>query len=189
MLKPWNNCKGIGLVELLVAIALMGILSSFAIPSYKAWIQNNKIRNSASSIQNGLQLARAEAIKRNQRVQLELRGVNSAWTVCVTPSPAGSCPNPDNATTIQSRSAGDGGSADITVSTTLAGPYVFDALGVLKSPSPAANALIQITVDISPSVLSAAESRDLKVIMGVGGSSRLCDPNLSSSGTDPRRCP
>ncbi|MBA3695735.1 MAG: GspH/FimT family pseudopilin [Methylotenera sp.] len=189
MLEASNNCKGMSLIELLLGIALMGILTTFAVPSYKAWVQNSKIRNSASSIQNGLQLARAEAIKRNQRVQLELRGVNSAWTVCVSPSPAGNCPNPDDSSTIQSRATGDGGSSSITVNTTLAGPYVFDGLGTLRSPSPAANTLIRITVDINPSVLPAADSRDLQIIMGAGGNSRLCDPNLSSSGTDPRRCP
>ena len=60
----------------------------------------------------------------------------------------------------------------------------------MTSPVPAAaSGLVTIGVDVDTSVLSAAESRELLVVIGVGGSVRMCDPALDTAGTDPRRCP
>lgn len=59
---------GMTLVELMIGLAVFGILVMMALPDYTAWIQNTKIRNAAESVQNGLQLARAEAIRRNTDV-------------------------------------------------------------------------------------------------------------------------
>jgi len=192
MLKQLPNCRqrGFSLVELLIAVALIGILTALGMSGYTAWIQNTRIRNAAESIQSGIQMARAEAVKRNVSVQFDLRGTKSAWTVCVTPGVPGSCPDPDDATTIQSRVAKEGSSADITVTASDAGPFVFNSFGALTSPAPtAANNLVSIAVDINTSVLSAAESRDLRIVIGVGGITKMCDPALAVGGTDPRRCP
>jgi type IV fimbrial biogenesis protein FimT len=168
----------------MVAVALMGILAALGVPSYMTWIQNTRIRNAAESIQNGIQVARAEAVRRNASVQFTL-GANSAWSVgCVN------VVDPDCPAVIQSRVAKEGSSADITVVATNAGPYVFNSFGALISPAPtAADSLVRIAVDISTSVLSAADSRDLSVIIGVGGSTRMCDASLDTAGTDPRKCP
>ncbi len=185
MFLPSRKVLGFSLIELLIAVSIIGILASLAVPSYRVWVQNNRIRNAAESIQNGIQLARAEAVSRNASVQFDLRGTNSAWTVCVTPDPAGSCPNPDDVTTVQSRTIGEGSSADITVTPSVASPYVFNSLGVL-TPAPVAGT---VTIDIDNSALSTTDSRDLRIVIGVGGSSKMCDPALPSAGTDPRRCP
>ncbi len=179
---------GFSLVELMIAVALLGLLSAYAVPSYRAWIQNNQIRNAAESIQSGLQVARGEAVSRNASVQFDLRGTNSAWTVCAIPVAPGACPAVDDATTVQSRGVREGSSTNVTVTTSDAGPFVFNGLGVMISPAPAAaSGLVSINVDNS--ILTAAESRDLRVVIGVGGSSRMCDPTLPSAGTDPRKCP
>jgi type IV fimbrial biogenesis protein FimT len=181
---------GLTLVELLVTIAVIGVLATLAIPSYTAWIQNSRIRTAAESIQTGIQMARAEAVSRNASVQLDFRGTNSAWTVCASPVAPGACPNPDDATTIQSRAASEGSSADINIVTSDNGPFVFNSFGVMTSPVPAtADGLVSIDVDVDTSVLSASESRELRLIIGVGGSVRMCDPALDTVGTDPRKCP
>lgn len=183
MLISISNRKpfGFSLVELLVVIAIFGILASFAIPSYQAWIQNSMTRTAAESIQTGIQIARAEAVKRNASVQFDLRGADSAWTVCVRPSPAGACPSPDNATTVQSRGVKEGSSTNVDVETTAAGPYVFSPFGVITSPAG------PVTFDIKNGTLASADKRDLRVVIGVGGSVRMCDPLVSTT-TDPRKC-
>lgn len=165
----------------MVVIAIFGILATFAIPSYRAWIQNSLTRTAAESIQTGIQIARAEAVKRNASVQFDLRGSDSAWTVCVRPSPAGACPNPDNATTVQSRGVKEGSSTNVDITVSAAGPYVFSPFGVITSPAG------PVTIDIKNGTLAAAEKRDLSVIIGVGGSVRMCDPLVSGT-TDPRKC-
>lgn len=190
MKLPNRKSSGFSLVELMVVIALLGVLATLGVSSYQAWIQNSRIRTAAESIQGGIQIARAEAVSRNASVQFDFRGTNSAWTVCVSPLAPGACPNPDNATTIQSRTASEGSSADINVVASDAGPYIFNSFGTMTSPVPAAvTGLVSIGVDVSSSVLSAAESRDLRIVIGVGGSSRMCDPDTGISASDPRKCP
>lgn len=189
-LLPNRRVWGFSLVELMIGIAIISVVMTLALPSYTAWIQNTRIRNAAESIQNGIQMARAEAVKRNTSVQFDLRGANSAWTVCTKPAAPGACPNPDDATTIQSRAATEGSSADITILATDATPFIFNSFGALTSPLPvAADGLVRVAVDINSAVLSAAQSRDLNVIIGIGGSARLCDPDTSLSLSDPRKCP
>lgn len=188
MLMSIKKSSGVGLIELMIAIAILGILAALAMPSYNTWIQNTQIRTAAESIQSGIQMARAEAVKQNASVQFDLRGDNSAWTVCVRPAAPGSCPDPDDATTIQSRNIAEGSSANISVAASDGGPYVFSPLGVMTSPAPtAANGLVSL--DVNNTSLSSADSRDLRIVIGVGGSAKMCDPVLDVDGTDPRRCP
>lgn len=57
--------KGFTLVELMIGLVIVGVLLMQAIPSFSAWIQNMKVRNSAEAILNGLQLARSQAVRSN----------------------------------------------------------------------------------------------------------------------------
>lgn len=173
--------SGFTIIEISITLALLIILASFAVPSYQQMMQNSRVRTATDSILTGLQIARAEAVKRNTNVQFNFRGSNvSDWTVCLTPSGGGACPTTDNATTIESRKNSEGSSANVTVTTSDAGPYVFNGYGVMVSPTAA------LTIDIGNSALSG--SRDLRILVGAGGATRSCDPALDSSGTDPRRC-
>lgn len=183
---------GFSLVELMIALAVLGIILSIAFPSFNAMIKNSQIRGAAESIQNGIQLARAEAVKRNTPVQFDLRGTNSAWTICTQPA-SGPCPA-DNATTIQSRDESDGLSSDITLVTTDAAPFIFNSLGAMTSPAPASNGLVAVTLGISTSALSAAQARNLRVLISTGGNIKMCDLRLarnpvSNPNLNPRACP
>jgi type IV fimbrial biogenesis protein FimT len=176
------NERGLTLIELMVVMAVVGVLAMLALPSYQDWVQNSRTRNAAESIQSGIQMARAEAVSRNAPVQFDFRA-NSAWTVCVSPVVPGACPDPDDATTVQSRSAGEGSSADVTITPSVASPYVFNSLGVL-APAPVGGA---VSIDVDNT--AATDSRELRILIGVGGSSRMCDPDTGLSSTDPRKCP
>jgi type IV fimbrial biogenesis protein FimT len=187
-----DNSKALGfsLVELVIVVAILSIVVALGMPSYNAWIQNTRIRSAAESIQNGIQLARAESVKRNASVQFDLRGTNSAWTVCVRPSPVGSCPANDDATTIQSRQSSEGSSSDIAITTTDAMPLVFNSFGRMIAPVPAAaDGILRISIDVNSTVLAATASRDLRVLVNAGGNIRMCDPATTLPDTDPRKCP
>ena len=66
------------MIEMMIGVALLGILFGLAAPNFKAWLMNSRIRNAAESIQNGLQRARAEAVAQNTNVEFVLVGTNSS---------------------------------------------------------------------------------------------------------------
>lgn len=189
MLKHRPNFKlsGFSLIELMIGIAVMVVVVALGIPSYRVWIQNTRIRTATESIQSGIQIARAEAVKRNARVQFVLADTHSGWTLgCETPvadnngDGVADCP-----AVIQSRAASEGSSADTTVTATPADndTIVFTSLGVIDS------ALSPFTqLDISSTALSVTDSRPLRVTIGVGGNVRMCDPSSTLSASDPRKC-
>lgn len=62
--------RGFSLVELMVAIAVLGVLSAIAIPSFNEVIISNKLRSYANNFVASAHLARSEAIKNNAEVRL-----------------------------------------------------------------------------------------------------------------------
>ena len=65
--KPGNS-SGFTLVELMVTVAVMVILAAIAMPSMTAMIDNGRVAGQTEELVSSLQLARAEAIRRNARV-------------------------------------------------------------------------------------------------------------------------
>jgi type IV fimbrial biogenesis protein FimT len=64
--------KGFSLIEILVALAIFAILLSLALPNFSEWIRNIRLRSQAEAVLGGLQLARAEAMRRNRFVRFQL---------------------------------------------------------------------------------------------------------------------
>lgn len=171
---PKSRSLGFSLIELMIAVAILAILTGLAMPSFQAWLQNAQIRNAAESVQNGLQRARAEAVGRNTDVEFVL-GAGSSWVVQLT-----------DGTNIESRSSSEG-SRDVTVAVTPAGAttVTFNNFGGLKAAN--ADASVPFTqVNLDSSVLAAAASQELRVTIGLGGNVRMCDPNAPAS--SPRAC-
>jgi type IV fimbrial biogenesis protein FimT len=64
--------RGFSLVELIVGMAILGVLLAIAMPAFSNWLRNARVRTAAESVQNGLQLARAEAVRRNTTIRFQL---------------------------------------------------------------------------------------------------------------------
>lgn len=62
--------RGFSLVELLIAIALIGILLGMAAPAFTGMIAGQRVRSAAGDVHGALLLARSEAMKRNAGVAL-----------------------------------------------------------------------------------------------------------------------
>lgn len=175
--------SGFSIIEMMIAIVIVAIAMAAAVPSYSSWIQNSHIRNAAESIQNGMQRARAEAVTRNVSVAFVLGG-GTFWTVSVV----------GTGEVVETRPAAEvSPNVSMTVFPAPAVPAVdpptstitFGSLGTVVANTPASASITQI--DFDSTVLAAAESRDLRIAVGVGGGVRMCDPNVSDTG-DPRHC-
>ena len=187
--------RGITIIEVLVAIAIVGLLMALAAPSATNWIQNNQLRSAADSILNGIQIARIEALKRNTRVSFQLTDpASTAWQVCLYDVAADDCTADP---VIQSKSASEGtpnarvGAESVFTDTDnvlapgdgMPASVTFDSFGRVAPVAPVNIA----RVDVRNPTLSSADERRLEIIVSVGGQVSMCDPRLSKA-INPQGC-
>jgi type IV fimbrial biogenesis protein FimT len=190
--QPRN--RGFSLVELLIVVAVLGLVLMLGLPNISAWLQNTQIRNGAEAMISGLQLARTEALRRNRLVRFNLvdnltAGCNLGtagpdWIVSMA-DPSGNCgADPSDAVDpfiLQKRSNQEGSpNAALAASDT---GVIFNGLG-------AASGTLQIDFS-NPGggacQTAAGPMRCLRVVVSSSGSVRMCDPAVTDA-TDPRAC-
>ena len=199
---------GFSLIEVLIAMAILGILLALAAPSYSTWITNSRIRTTAESIQSGLQSARSEAVRRNSTIRFQLTSsiandctlstTATNWVIsyddptlatdkCASARlneafPAADLTNNPAPRILQLRAASDGTSGvEATADQAL---IAFNGLGRVV---PAPGALVEIDIN-SPTRGTCTQLKCLRVTVSAGGQVRMCDPNTSLPTTDTQRC-
>lgn len=201
--------SGFSLIELMVVIVIMGIVMAIGIPSFNTWIENGQIRTGTESLSNGINLARTEAIRRNEPVRFRFDpAFKSTWDICaqdtppVTPPTFAACPvgpaNPlgnnvlharydhQGSSNVQIGTANAMGAVGAALATGLgagATSITFDGLGRLV---PGVNSAVRVDV-VNPK-LAVAKMRRMVIQISLGGQVRTCDPDPGLSSTDPRRC-
>jgi type IV fimbrial biogenesis protein FimT len=75
--------KGFTLIEVLIIVAVSMIVVTVAAPGFAEVIRSNRLTSGANTFIGGLNLARSEAIKRNQRVTLRKTSTNweNGWEI------------------------------------------------------------------------------------------------------------
>lgn len=75
------NIKGVTLVELLVTMAILGILATITVPSLSSWYSGYSLRAAARKIAITLELAKMKAISRNLEHRVEFDVNNNTFRI------------------------------------------------------------------------------------------------------------
>lgn len=179
--------RGVSVIELMIAIAVLAVVISIALPSFTVLMANQRIRTATESLRAGLQGARMEALKRGQGVVFDISSLDSSWNFgCESPvaddndgDGLSDCP-----AQIQVSASSVGDSSSITIVPTPAGSQVtFSPIGLVRQTNPVPFTQIDITV---PNITTSG-LLPLRILLPAGGLSRICDPSVTTLG-DTRKC-
>ena len=203
-----NRSHGFTIIELMIGIALTAILLGLAAPPFSQMIANGKVRASAEAMATAVQLARAEAIKRNGTVVFAL--VDNDPTSIPTSGPTYANGNQaahwavfaETAVgaaftyeLIDSRVSKEGsggaaltGAAAYLASATRAAPgrIAFNSLGAASELAGVGS--IDIKGTSGTCEHQGGSLRCLRIAVTPGGGVKMCDPKVTAVG-DSRRCP
>jgi len=181
---------GFTLIEIMIAIVIISMLLAVGVPSYQGWMRNSQVRTAAESVQNGLQLARAEAARLNTNVNFTLNG--NDWSVDASGVPAASAfYTPETGAAmknIQQRS-GMEGTRNAVITASGVNTVTFNGVGRV-TPTPAAQVVFSVR-DTAGSACATSSNpnglRCLNIVVEPGGKVWMCDPALNASG-NPQAC-
>ena len=187
--------QGLSLIELMIAIVIMGILLIAGAPNFGEWLQNQQIRTASESVLNGMQTTRSEAVKNNAPARFVLCGADSTWQVLAVSPTAPAAATADticgagvttasgNEVRVQDRSGQEGSSqAVIAVTPAGANQVTFNSLGRVIPNADTTPSITQIDVS------TATGTHPLRVTVGAGGNLNMCDPSPLLAASDPRHC-
>ncbi len=198
------------MIELVIVVAIIGIMLGVGLPSIRTWMRNTEVRGAADSIISGMQRARAEATRTNQCVAFVLTNANfrADWQVitdsnqaCNTfVAPFNNPPTVAARVLVLNENAPNNSRIRIGASLNLlpdtavglqnpllaAGQnmpnavFIFNGFGRLE-PSIAANVPRYVDI-LDPTAVGDPRVRRLRIQINTGGEVRMCDPAFS---TDP----
>jgi len=201
-----GRAAGFTLVELMVTLVLLAILLALGMPSFSAWVRNGKLRAVGESLQTGLRMAQAEALRRNRQVVFTLTDnkITAANVGSQTPVANGSFWSLSTVQAFTSDSAQfieSGVLNNVASGVQVTGPAAicFNAMGrMVANDTPGVGSATCSLPSSTPAMESydfgfadatAGVDRRLRVTVALGGQVRLCDRDKALSSTTPDGCP
>lgn len=202
-----RTMSGVSLIELVITVAIIGILLSLALPSFNTYIDNIRVRSAAENTLAGLQKARSEAVTRNVAIDFVLTNNPTLGAIDLTSTDAATGPLATGnnwviqvnspATLIEGKLGieGTGRSASTapatqvsgTIATSPATPAAFVTFTGFGGTTLAATATFQFSVPGNTCAAAGGPIRCLNVVVSRAGQVRLCDPAATAVG-DTRGC-
>lgn len=84
MFKHESNQNGFTIIELVVTLAIFGIMLAIALPSFLSYLPTMRLKGAARDISSTLQSARMEAVSRNTNCNVSFDINNKSYTVSCT---------------------------------------------------------------------------------------------------------
>lgn len=69
-MQPARRNVGITLLELMIGLAIAGVVSALGVPAFGRWLAAEQVQDRAEALLHALDLARSEAVKRGDRVDV-----------------------------------------------------------------------------------------------------------------------
>ncbi len=174
-----GRAPGFTLVEMMIALTVVGILLVLGVPAMRGVVENTRIRATSESLKYGLDLARNEAVRLNQ--EMEFAATDEGWVVRVPTAD-------DSAPLLHSGTGRESGSeVALTFTPTDARRVTFDSFGRALAANRADASAPVTSIDVeSVNGTTLTGYRPMRVQVLTGGAARLCDPAVDA--TDPRVC-
>lgn len=192
--------RGFSVVELMVAVAILGIALAASMPLIVDWTRNMAIRNAAESLKGGIEKTRQAALRRNADMSFWLvadttskiltsscvrSDTGPSWVIAKL-DPEGQCdaaPSETSAPRIVEKWSAADGANDVSLVTADEGGaagnlLTFNSLGQVS----AANQIAQIDITHA----RGGDIRPLRLLISRAGAVRLCDPAVAAG--DTRAC-
>lgn len=84
-----KNNKGVTFIELVVVVAIIGILAGFGIPEYGRFAAKSTIRRAATELMQSMRLTRTMSIKENRTYLITIDPATNTYRIGVDLAPAG----------------------------------------------------------------------------------------------------
>jgi type IV fimbrial biogenesis protein FimT len=181
----------------MVTIVLLALLLGLAVPAFSTWTRNAQVRSVSDTLQSGLRLAQAEAVRRNRQVVFFLTSTKDCsstaasaangayWQIRTVPLLNGEATDALQCGVLN----------DVADGVSITGPRALclNSMGrQVANASPGvtgATCTLSVTGSSVYDVAATGGDRSLRVSVSLGGQVRMCDPARTQSATNPDGCP
>lgn len=77
-----RNSKGFTLIELIIAMVIMGVIAAIGTPNFLSYLANYKLKAAANELYSCMQFARISAVKQNKEWAVVYDAANGIYYVC-----------------------------------------------------------------------------------------------------------